>query len=140
MTAVGGSKTRTITTGYNLIAGSFSSPFVPNPDKATKEDGTTPYGAKIDWLTKGCKGGTAGGSADRLEFWNGSGYTSLYLYSGTDSAKQGYWINPARVPDSSWGTRGQPTKVKIPAGTGFWYVRQEAEGELNLTIDQPYTL
>ena len=136
--AQSGTKTRTIAPGYNLIAGSFSAPFIPNPDLAVE-------GTKIDWLAKGVQGGTGGTTADYLQFWNGSGYTVLYFYDSTlttAAAKrnQGYWINPARVPDASWGQAGRPSTVVYPAGMGFWYVRQESAGSVDITIDQPYAL
>ena len=143
--AQSGAKTRTIAPGFNLIAGSFSAPFVPNPDKAKKPGTDEAYGAKIDWLAKGVHGGTGTSSADYLQFWNGSSYAILYFYDSTLTTaaakrRQGYWINPGLLPDASWGTRGEPSEVILPAGMGFWYVRQESAGSLEITIDQPYAL
>ena len=145
VSAQSGSKTRTIAPGYNLIAGSFSAPFVPNPDKAKKPGTDEAYGAKIDWLAKGVQGGTGGTTADYLQFWNGSGYTILYFYDSTATTaaalrRKGYWINPARVPDASWGDRSEASTIVYPAGLGFWYVRQESAGSVEITIDQPYAL
>jgi hypothetical protein len=143
--AQSGTKTRTLSTGFNLIAGSFSSPFIPNPDKATNPNTNQPYGEKIDWIAKGCQGGTGISTADYLQFWTGSDYAVLYLYDSTSTGaaamrRKGYWLNPGVLPDASWGTRGEPSAVVLPAGVGFWYMRQESAGSLEITIDQPYTL
>jgi hypothetical protein len=137
-----GGKSRTMNEGYNMIAGSFTTAFAPNPDIAG-------VGDPINWKAMGAFGGTSAGAADKLMFWDtGTGdYVSLYLYDTTSTltalqTRKNKWLNPASVPSTVvWGTIGQPSKYQAPLGNqGFWYKRLAGKGTFNLTEAQPYTL
>jgi hypothetical protein len=139
-----GGKSRTMKEGFNQIAGSFTTPFAPNPDVA----GT---GDAIDWKAMGAAAGGNSGAADNLMFWNtGSGkYVTLYLFDTTATStvvasRKNKWLNPAAgdIPDTAvWGTAGQPSKYQAPLGNqGFWYKRLAGKGTFNLTEVQPYNL
>ena len=88
------------------------------------------------------KGGTTGSFADQIMFWYNGDYKSLYLFSNPNVVtRHGYWINPGSVPESSWGTPNQPSKVQIQPTQGFWYFRQKGQtGELTFKVQQPYSL
>ena len=90
----------------------------------------------------GCTGGTGAAYAEQLMFWDKSTYRSLYLFKNDKvPARHNKWINPAKVPDASWGTANQPSKVVIDPTVGFWYYRTKgATAELNFQIQQPYSL
>ena len=125
---------------YTLVAAGFSAPFIPNPDKV---DSSKPA---IDWIGMGCKGGSNAANADQLMFWYNGSYKNLYLFSTTSTAaaalaRHNKWINPSSVPDSSWGTVGQPSTIQIQPTQGFWYLRQKgATTSFNFQIEQPYSL
>ena len=145
ITSTTGQKSHVITAGpsYTLIAGSFSAPFAPNPDLATKEDGVTPYGTAVDWLAMGCYGATTAANADQLMFWRNGSYSSLYLFSREAvPARHNKWINPAagKIPDASWGAGGAPSTMKCDPGEGFWYKRVDGQPSFEFIDNQPYTL
>ena len=75
------------------------------------------------------KAGVNAANSDTIMFWHNGAYKSLYLFSNTAVAtRHGKWINPGIVPDPSWGTANQPTKLKIKGGTSFWIHRFVATG------------
>jgi hypothetical protein len=121
---------------YTLVAAGFSAPFIPNPDLQT------PAQPAIDWLAMGCTGGTVAALADQLMFWDKGAYRSLYLFKNDKvPARHNKWINPAVIPDATWGAVNQPSKVVIEPTVGFWYYRTKgATAELNFQIQQPYSL
>lgn len=121
---------------YTLVAAGFTAPFIPNPDLV---DATKP---KATWLEDGCKGGTGASSSDQLMLWYNGSYKSLYLYSKESvPSRHGYWINPASVPDASWGSANKPSTVQIQPTQGFWYLRQKGATEpLEFKVQQPYSL
>ena len=96
-----------------------------------------------DPLNNGWTGGTSINNADTIQFWSDGNYVSLYLYNSTLTAsaavaRKGKWINPATVPDSSWGTKGQVSEKVVQPGEGFWY-RHRGEG-FSFTENKPYDL
>ena len=121
---------------YTLVAAGFTAPFIPNPDLVD------PSKPKHDWIADGCKGGTMAAYADQLMLWYNGDYKSLYLFSNPNvTTRHNRWINPASVPDASWGTANQPSKVQIQPTQGFWYFRQKGQtGELTFKVQQPYSL
>ena len=121
---------------YTLVAAGFTAPFIPNPNLVD------PSKPKATWIEDGCKGGTMAALADQLMLWYNGDYKSLYLFSNPNAAtRHGYWINPGIVPDASWGTANQPSKVQIQPTQGFWYFRQKGQtGELTFKVQQPYSL
>ena len=131
----------TIKEGFNMICGGFSSEFVPNPDVA----GT---GDAIDWLSKGCTGGTNSGLADQLMFWDpteAGSYVTLYLNSNTATssaarALHNHWVCTANQIDTTWGQKNKASPKIIPAGRGIWYKRLAGAGAFTLNLDQPYSL
>jgi hypothetical protein len=146
---VTGGKSRVMKEGWNLIAGSFTSPFTPNPDVA----GTGPA---IDWTAMGVAGTASPSStelADNLMFWdpafNGGSYVTLYYFTHTatatsnlNSTRKNKWRNGALIPNTAvWGASGDPSKYQAPLGNqGFWYKRLTGKGTFNLTEVQPYNL
>ena len=134
-------RTITIKEGFNMISGGFSSSFAPNPDVA----GT---GSAIDWLGKGCVGGSSSSIADQLMYWDpteAGNYVTLYLNSNTGTssaliARHNHWCCTRTQTDTSWGTSAANATPKvIPAGRGIWYKRLAGAGQFSLTLDQPYT-
>lgn len=128
--------------GYNMISGGFSSDFVPNPDVA----GT---GDAIDWLSKGCVGGSGASAADQLMYWDPTepnSYVTLYLNSNTGTssalkARHNHWCCTRKQNDTSWGSSAvNATPKVIPAGRGVWYKRLAGAGSFTLNLDQPYSL
>ena len=74
-------------------------------------------------------------NADQIQFWHNGNYVTLYLNdnTGTSSAalaRKGKWINPGTVPDASWGTKSQPSELKLTPGMSFW-IRRAAGTETN---------
>ena len=134
-------RTITIKEGFNMISGGFSSSFAPNPDVA----GT---GSAIDWLGKGCVGGSSSSIADQLMYWDpteAGNYVTLYLNSNTGTssaliARHNHWCCTRKQTDTSWGTSAANATPKvIPAGRSIWYKRLAGAGQFSLTLDQPYT-
>ena len=83
-----------------------------------------------DPLNNGWTGGLNANSADTIQFWANGQYVSLYLYNSTLTAstfvaRRGKWINPASalLPDSSWGSGGQISALKLKPGMSFWIRR-----------------
>ena len=81
-----------------------------------------------DPLNNGWTGGTGAANADTIQFWAHGGYVNLFLYNSTLTAstfvaRRGKWINPATVPDSSWGTKSQISTLKLKPGMSFWIRR-----------------
>ena len=83
-----------------------------------------------DPLNNGWTGGTGAGNADTIQFWANGQYVNLYLYNSTLTAstfvaRRGKWINPGSnmLPDSSWGTGGQVSALKLKPGMSFWIRR-----------------
>ena len=137
-----GGRNITIKEGYNMICGGFSADFAPNPDVA----GT---GDAIDWLSKGCVGGSGSGAADQLMYWDPNepnSYVTLYLNSNTGTssaliARHNHWCCTRKQNDTSWGTSAANATPKvIPAGRGVWYKRLAGAGSFTLNLDQPYSL
>ena len=137
-----GGRNVTIKEGFNMISGGFTADFVPNPDVA----GT---GDAIDWLGKGCIGGSSSTLADQLMYWdpNETGsYVTLYLNSNTGTssaliARHNHWCCTKKQTDTSWGTSAvNATPKVIPAGRGIWYKRLAGAGAFTLNLDQPYSL
>jgi hypothetical protein len=142
-----GGKSRVMREGWNLIAGSFTAPFVPNPDIA----GTGPA---IDWTGMGVAGTATAGdsaSADNLMFWDpkfgaNGGYVTLYYFthtatSGGNLTRKNKWRNGAVPNTVVWGAASDPSKYQAPLGNqGFWYKRLAGKGTFNLTEVQPYNL
>ena len=145
VTAASGQKSHVITAGpsYTLIAGSFSAPFAPNPELAKKEDGVTPYGEAVDWITMGCYGAGTAANADQLMFWRNGDYSTLFLCSlPANQTRHNKWINPGatKIPDASWGTGNMPSTMKCEPGEGFWYKRASGQPSFEFVEQQPYTL
>lgn len=136
-------RTYNLHSGYNMIAGGFTTGFAPNPDVA----GT---GSAFNWITEaGLTGASAPnveGAADQIWFWdpNEPGkYATLYLNNkSTDATRYGKWCVGMQVPtDTTWGEkRNDPSPKVIPMGRGFWIVRPEGAGAISFTLPQPYSL
>ena len=96
-----------------------------------------------DPLNNGWTGGTGAASADTIQFWSDGQYYNLYLYNSTLTAtrfvaQRGKWMNPATIPDASWGTKGAISEKVVQPGEGFWY-RHRGEG-FSFTENKPYDL
>lgn len=122
--------THVVAPGYNLFTSGYSGGFALNNDY-------------INWLTLGAVGGTGAGNADTIQFWVNGQYKDIYLYNSTLTAtrfvnQRGKWMNPASVPDASWGTPGAISSKVVQPGEGFWY-RHRGEG-FTFTENKPYDL
>ena len=132
--------------GMNMVAGSFSGDFVFNNVAAGV--GTT----DVDWKALGCVAAQNAANADRIWFYDegeAGGYAQVHLFDTASTAAaaqamKNHWITSAKPIDTSWGSgANKVTPKKIPAGRGFWYIRQSAAnggGATTIKFPQPYSL
>ena len=102
--------------------------------------------------TNGLKAAQTSANADRIWFYDegeAGGYAQVHLFDTTSTAAaaqamKNHWITSAKPTDTSWGTgANKVTPKKIPAGRGFWYIRQDTAhggGATTIKFPQPYSL
>ena len=132
--------------GMNMVAGSFSTDFVFNNVAAGVGE------TDVDWKSLGCVAAQAAGNADCIWFYDegeAGGYAKVHLFDTTSTAAaaqamKNHWITSAKPTDTSWGSgANKVTPKKIPAGRGFWYIRQDSAhggGATTIKFPQPYSL
>ena len=132
--------------GYNMIAGSFSADFVFNNVAAGVGE------TDVDWKSLGCVAAQTSANADRIWFYDqgeSSGYVQVHLFDTTSTASaaqamKNHWVTSVKPADTSWGTAANKvTPKKVPAGRGFWYIRQDSAhggGATTIKFPQPYSL
>ena len=132
--------------GYNMIAGSFSSDFVFNNVAAGVSE------TDVDWKSLGCVAAQLASNADSIWFYDegeAGGYAKVHLFDSTSTASaalamKNHWVTSAKPTDTTWGSGiNKVTPKKIPAGRGFWYIRQDSAhggGATTIKFPQPYSL